>query len=435
LAAVILGKFVGVREENPMTNQVIICPHCHKEIPLTEALSHQIKEDLRKEFDAEVKKKEQDLAEKEQGLIKKEKAIEEEYARKLKLEKARLEEESRQKAKESVAVELKDLNEQLKEKEQKLQESQKAELEFRKQRRELEEKQKSFELEMTRKLDEEREKIKEETQKSVLDQQRLKDLEKDKKIGDMLKQIEELKRKAEQGSQQTQGEVLELELEDILTANFPFDQIEPVAKGKRGADILQKVHNQQGQYCGTIIWESKRTKLWSDGWIEKLKDDQREAKAEIAVLVTTAFPKDVNNFAHINGVWVINYALAICLAVSLRMNLIQVAGAKMSAVGKYEKMEVLYAYLSGPEFGQRVEAVANAFGSMKNDLDQEKRAMTKIWAKREKQIDRVINNISGMYGDMQGIIGASLPQIKSLELTGLITEEAESNEEKDEVPS
>jgi len=419
-----------------MTNQVIICPYCHKEIPLTEALSHQIKEELRKEFDAEVTKKEQDLAQKEQGLIKKEKALEEEYVRKLKMEKARLEEESKQEAKESVALELKDLNEQLKEKEQKLQESQKAELEFRKQRRELEEKQKSIELEMARKLDEEREKIREETVKTISEQQRLKDLEKDKKISDMLRQIEELKRKAEQGSQQTQGEVLELELEEILTTNFPLDQIEPVAKGKRGADILQRVHNQHGQYCGTIIWESKRTKLWNDGWIEKLKDDQREAKAEIAVLVTTAFPKEVNNFAYVNGVWVTNYTLAICLAVSLRMNLVQVASAKMSAVGKYEKMEVLYSYLSGPEFGQRVEAMASAFSSMKNDLDQEKRALSKIWAKREKQIDRVINNISGMYGEMQGIIGASLPQIKSLELTALITEgEAGLNEDKEDIPS
>jgi hypothetical protein len=347
-----------------------------------------------------------------------------------------LEQESNQKAKESVALELKDLNEQLKEKENKLQESQKAELEFRKQRRELEEKQKSIELEMARKLDEEREKIREETVKSVSEQQRLKDLEKDKKISDMLRQIEELKRKAEQGSQQMQGEVLELELEEILITNFPLDQIEPVAKGKKGADILQKVHNQHGQFCGSIIWESKRTKLWNDLWIEKLKDDQREAKAEIAVLVTTALPKGVNHFALINGVWVTSYSLAVCLAVSLRMNLIQVANAKMSAVGKYEKMEVLYGYLSGPEFGQRVEAIANAFVSLKNDLDQEKRAMNKIWAKREKQIDRVINNISGMYGDMQGIIGASLPQIKSLELKALITNgESGSNEEKEDILS
>jgi hypothetical protein len=419
-----------------MTNQVIICPYCHKEIPLTEALSHQIKEELRKEFDAEVKKKEQELAQKEQVLIKKEKAMEEEFARKLKLEKTRLEEELNQKAKESVALELKDLNEQIKEKEQKLQESQRAELEFRKQRRELEEKQKSTELEIARKLDEEREKIREETMKSVSEQQRLKDLDKDKKISDMLKQIEELKRKAEQGSQQMQGEVLELELEEILTNSFPFDQIEPVAKGKKGADILQKVHNQHGQFCGSIIWESKRTKLWNEAWIEKLKDDQREAKAEIAVLATTALPKEVNHFALINGVWVTNYSLAVCLAVSLRMNLIQVASAKMSAIGKYEKMEVLYGYLSGPEFGQRVEAIANAFVSMKNDLDQEKRAMNKIWAKREKQIDRVINNISGMYGDMQGIIGASLPQLKSLELKALITDgESGSNEEKEDILS
>jgi hypothetical protein len=419
-----------------MADQVIICPHCNKEIPLTEAISHQIREQLRKEFDAEVRKKEQEFVQKEQAFSKKEKALEEDFSKKLKIETARLEEETRKKAEQAIAVELKDLKAQVTEKDQQLAEAQKTELELRKQRRELEEKHKAFELEMARKLDEERANIRDKAIKAVTEEHQLKDLEKDKKISDMLKQIEELKRKAEQGPQQMQGEVLELELEEILRTNFPLDNIEPVGKGKRGADILQRVQNQSAQYCGTIIWESKRTKGWSDGWIQKLKDDQREAKAEIAVLVTTTLPREVSNFGHINGVWITNFPLAVCLAVALRINLIQVSNAKMAAVGKYEKMEVLYSYLSGPEFSQKVEAIVGAFASMKNDLDQEKRAMTKIWSKREKQIERVINNVSGMYGDMQGIIGASLPQIKSLELKALLEDSGSEDldAEKEDVP-
>jgi len=382
---------------------------------------------LRKEFDAEVKKKEQELSQKEQALSDKEKALEEDFVQKINIEKSKLEEEAKKKAEQTVAIELEDLKAQVTEKEQKLLEAQNVELEIRKQRRELEERQRTLELEMTRKLDDEREKIKEETLSIFTEEHRLKDLEKDKKIGDMLRQIEDLKRKAEQGSQQTQGEVLELELEEMLKTNFPLDNLEPVGKGKRGADILQRVHNQSGQYCGTIIWESKRTKGWSDGWIDKLKDDQREAKAEIAVLVSIALPKEVNNFALMNGIWVTNFQLAICLAGTLRINLVQVANAKLSEVGKYEKMEVLYSYLCGPEFRQKVEAIVEAFSLMRKDLDHEKRTMIKNWSKREKQIDRVINNISGMFGSMQGIMGASLPEIKSLELRALI-EDAASDE-------
>jgi len=403
-----------------MPNQTIMCPYCKREIPLTEAISHEIKEELRKEFEALLRKREQELLQKEQTFLQKERVIKEEFAQRMKLETVRLEKEAKQKAEEAIGFQLKDLQAQLTEKGNKLQKAQEAELEVRKQRRELEEKHKAFELEMTRKLDEERKRLKEEAVINVMEEHRLKDLEKDKQIKDMLRQIEDLKRKAEQGSQQLQGEVLELELEEVLKTNFPVDLIEPVSKGKRGADILQKVNNQSGQYCGMIIWESKRTKAWSDGWIEKLKDDQREVKAEIAVLVTTALPKEVSNFALINGVWVTDYTLTVCLAIALRMNLIQVSNAKLAAVGKSEKTEVLYNYLSGPGFGQRVEAIVGSFISMKNDLDHEKRAINKIWSKRERQIERVINNISGMYGDMQGIIGASLPQIKSLELKTLI---------------
>ncbi len=402
-----------------MSEQVIICPFCHKEIPLTEAISRQIRAELQKEFEKGFKKKEEELLQKEEVLSKREKDLKEEVSRLVDIEKKRIEEEAKKRAEETISLEMRDLKEQLLEKDQRLQESQRAELELRKQRRELEERHKSLELELSRRLDEERERIREEAAKEILEEHRLKDLEKDKKISDMLQQIEELKRRAEQGPIQITGEVLEMELEEVLRSRFPIDQIEAISRGKRGADLLQRVHTPSGLYCGTIIWEAKRTKGWNEGWIDKLKEDQREAKAEIAVLVTTAMPKEVEHFHLIDGVWVTNFSLFPCLAMALRTNLIQVANERRAAEGKHEKMEALYGYLSGSEFSQKVEAVINAFLSMKQDLEGEKAAMNRLWAKREKQIERVITNVSRLYGDMQGIIGASLPEIKSLEFKNL----------------
>ncbi|NWF92137.1 MAG: DUF2130 domain-containing protein [Syntrophaceae bacterium] len=402
-----------------MSDQVIVCPFCRKEIPLTEAISHQIREELKKEFEIGVKKKEEALLQREEALSRREKELKAEVSRLVDIEKKRIEEEAKKRAEETISLEIKDLKEQLLEKDRRLQESQTAELQLRKERRELEERHKSLELELSRRLDEERERIREEAAKAVLEEHRLKDLEKEKKISDMLQQIEELKRRAEQGPIQITGEVLEIELEEILRNRFPIDQIEAISRGKKGADVLQRVHNPSGQYCGTIIWEAKRTKGWNEGWIDKLKEDQREAKAEIAVIVTTAMPKEVEHFQLIDGVWVTNFNLVACLAIALRTNLIQVANERKAAEGKHEKMEALYGYLSGSEFSQKVEAIVKAFLSMRNDLESEKAAMNKIWAKREKQIERVITNITRMYGDMQGIIGASLPEIKSLEFKNL----------------
>ena len=411
------------KEEDNMPEQFIVCPHCNKEIPLTEAISHQIRGQLQREFEAELQKREGQFEEKARALLAREKQLEEnrksldtQVAEQLKRERGKIEADIRKEIADESELKTKDLMEQLREKERKLQESREAELALRKERRELEESKRAFELEMTRKLDEERARIRDDAARAIADEHRMKDLEKEKQISDLRKQIEELRRKADQGSQQMQGEVLEVELEDILRASFPADTIEPVPKGIRGADIVQKVFSETGQYCGAIIWESKRTKAWSDGWIQKLKDDQREVRADIAVLLSVALPKDVRNFAHIEGIWVTDYASIIGLTIALRTNLIQVAMTKLAEVGKQEKMEILYSYLSGSEFRQKVEAIVEAFVSMKQDLDQEKRAMARIWTKREKQIERVIANTAGMYGDMQGIIGASLPEIKSLEM-------------------
>ena len=377
-----------------MPEQFITCPYCGKKISLSDALSQDIKENIRKELETEILKSEQEAVKK----------VTEKFDQEKKL-----------------------LEDDLKTKERKLEESQKAELELRKRQKEVEEKEKELDLVLARRLDEERQKIKEEAEKNIFEENRLKELEREKLISDMKVQIETLKRKAEQGSQQTQGEVLELEIEEILKANFPFDSVEPVAKGVRGADVIQKVNNQSGQYCGLIIWESKRTKAWSDGWIQKLKDDQRECNAELAVIVTTVLPKNVKTFSLIEGVWVTNFETLISLATALRINLIQLANAKLMAVGKNEKMEVIYNYLTSTQFKQKVEAIVEAFKTMQADLMQEKRAVQKNWAKREKQIQRVIDNTITMYGEMQGIMGASLPEIESLEMKAL-TEGDDSEE-------
>ena len=382
-----------------MAEQFIVCPHCRKKIPLTEAISHQIKEELEKESDKKLQEK-----------IKK-------------LEKA-----AKKKARNAVDTELKDLKEQVEEKDRKLDEVQKAELEIRKARRKLEDEKKTFKLEMARKLDGARKQIEEKASKRLMEEQRFKDAEKEKLIKDMRMQIGELKRRSEQGSQQLQGEVMELGLEELLRSGFPNDDIQPVPKGIKGADIIQKVHDETGRYCGSIVWETKRTKAWSNQWIQKLKDDQGKVRAEVAALVSTVLPKDVDGFGDVNGVWVLGYGLVSGVASVLRQGLLDVARTILVRRGKEEKTELLYSYLSGPQFRQRVEAIVETFSVMKEDLDKEKRAINKIWSKREKQIERVIGNTVGMYGDLEGIIGRAMPQIESLELNALTAGTGENPE-------
>jgi hypothetical protein len=232
----------------------------------------------------------------------------------------------------------------------------------------------------------------------------------------MQKQIEELKRRAEQGSQQLQAEVQELELETLLKTKFPRDTVEPVPKGEHGGDVLQRVLGPLGQICGTILWESKRTKNWSDGWLAKLRDDQRTAKAEIAVIISHAVPKDIETFGLVDGVWVALPQAALPVAVALRYTLIETATARLASEGQQTKMELVYQYLTGPRFRQRVQAIVEAFGSMREDLDKEKKAILKQWAKREEQIERVMQSTVGMYGDLQGIAGKTIQEIEGLEL-------------------
>jgi hypothetical protein len=230
----------------------------------------------------------------------------------------------------------------------------------------------------------------------------------------MQRQIEELKRKAEQGSQQSQGEAQELHIEALLRANFTRDLIEPVPKGEFGGDVLQRVMGAADQPCGTILWESKRTKNFSEGWLAKLREDQRKAGAEMALIVTSALPKDVQNFCLMDGIWVTDERCAIPVAVMLRQSLINIAAARQASEGQQTKMELMYQYLTGPQFRHRVEAVVERFVEMQTDLDRERRSATKQFAKRDQQIRGVMDAMAGMYGDLQGIAGKAIEEIEIL---------------------
>jgi hypothetical protein len=392
-----------------MPEQFITCPNCGKKIQLTEAFTREIEQKLLTEFEGETEKLERRHA---AELKAKEKEYEELLAR----EKALMEKQARKRAEQSVSTEFRDLQSQLDEKAKQVEQAQRRELGLLRRVREVEEREKALELEVQQKVDAEKKAIWEQAAKTAAEQHRLKDAEKEKQIADMKTQIDDLRRKAEQGSQQLQGEVLELHLEQALRVAFPLDSIDPVAKGARGADVLEGVRNELGDECGTLLWEAKTAKNWSDGWVQKLKDDQREAKADIAVIVSTSLPKDVTHVGETDGVWVADVQSAMGLARVLRQGLIQLAHARRALVGRNTKMEAIYNYLSGPEFKQRVEAIVGSFVSMQEDLSAERRAMERAWAKRDKQISRVIENTAQMYGDLQGMIGASLPEIKVLEL-------------------
>lgn len=248
---------------------------------------------------------------------------------------------------------------------------------------------------------------------------RLQIREKDELIGELRERIEGLRHKAESGSQQLQGEVLELDLEERLQSHFPSDQLKPVPKGIRGPDILQEIYDRRDRCCGVIMWETKRTKEWGKGWIEKLKQDQRAANADVAVLLTRTLPKGCERFSQIEGVWVTNYACAIELATVLRHFLIEIATTKRAAAGKHSKLADLHDYLISANFRSRIEAVVETFIVMKKELERERRAYEGIWRRRERQIDKIVSNISCMAGDMDGIIDSNVLQIKSLALPAL----------------
>ena len=288
-------------------------------------------------------------------------------------------------------------------------------LEFSKTIRQLQNQTREKEIEMAKKLTEERRHIEELVLKRTQEEHRLKDLEKEKVIADLKKSLEDAKRKAEQGSQQMQGEILELEVEDMLKKEFPQDMIDPIAKGVTGADISQTVKNLHGKKAGTIIWEMKRTKAWSQQWIEKLKSDQRTVHAEIAVIISEVIPGKVNKFGQLDGVWVCDFESYLGLAYALRSQLLELATLRNMQEGKQGKMEMLYKYMTSVEFKHRVEAIIEAFTNMQQEVEKERRWFTQKWAREEKNLRSAIDNTIGMSGDLQSVIGKSLTEKKGVE--------------------
>lgn len=416
-----------------MTEPTIICPNCKTEIKLTESLAAPLlaatKQDFEKRLaqkDADIVKRESTLREQEAALTKAKEAIDDQVAEKVKLERSKIATEEAKKARLVAANELEqknkeinELGEVLKQRDLKLAEAQKAQADLIRKQRELDDAKRELELTVEKRIQEGLAATRDQARKEVEEQQKLKVAEKEQTILAMQKQIEELKRRAEQGSQQLQGEVQELELENLLRSKFPFDTIEPVPKGEFGGDALQRVFSPGGQACGTILWESKRTKNWSDGWLTKLREDQRAAKAEIAVLVTQVLPKGVESFDVVDGVWVTSPRTAMPVAAVLRQSLMEIAMARQASEGQQTKTEMVYQYLTGPRFRHRMEAIVEAFSTMQEDLDKERKAIMKQWAKREEQIERVMGATVGMYGDLQGIAGKSLQEIEGLELVAL----------------
>ncbi len=410
----------------------IACPKCRTEIKLTETLAAPLIEAVRLDADAKLRAKEAEIAKREaamrqqQDAIKAAKeALEAEVAERLKSERKKLAEEEARKARAAFSLELhhkaqqlEDLTKAFNEREGKLAEAQKAQAEAVRKERELAEEKRELDLTIEKRVAESQAAIQARAKADAEGELLLRVQEREQTIQAMQRQIEELKKKSEQGSQQLQGEVQELQLEALLRAAFPHDAIAPVPKGEFGGDAIQHVTTPFGQACGKILWESKRTRTWSDGWLAKLRDDQRAAKADAAIIVSHTLPKGIEAFGQIDGVWVTAPKCAVAVAMALRHALIEVAAARKSGEGQQSKMEAMYQYLTGPRFRHRVEAIVEKFSEMQADLEKERKAMQKSWAKREAQIRGVVDATAGMYGDMQGIAGRSLQEIEGLDFDG-----------------
>ncbi|WP_153800945.1 DUF2130 domain-containing protein [Foetidibacter luteolus] len=415
---------------------MIKCPNCGHEFPLEDALNDELKENIEKEkqqlrqqmMDYK-KSKEDELRKKEEEYVRLRQQQEELYNKKLdeelKKRNQQLEENIRRNITADYENRLKLLQENASDNEEKLKEARKRELEFLQKEQELKNREAELELNVQRKLMDERERLKQQLQKEEQErlglkeqehQLRLKELE--KQLEDQKKLAEEMRRKAEQGSMQLQGEVQELLLEEILQTTFPFDEIKEVGKGVRGADCIQTVRNKFGSEAGKIIYESKRTKDFSNDWIEKLKADMRSLGADVAIIVTQALPKDMERFGEKDGVYICTFTEVRSVALLLRNALLKIADFKKSEENKGDKMVMLYDYLISNEFGEQWKAIREGFMSMKLSIQKERDAMEKLWKAREKQLEKVLLNAAHIKGSIEGIAGADAVNLNLLEDTG-----------------
>lgn len=450
-----------------MTDTTLTCPKCGHAIPLSEALtaqlSSQLEARLHQEYEARIRaareeaqaeagetqrrelatlakqledqtRQARDAEARELALKRHALALEEQsrtLAERTRLEveeKLRAENEAKAKTlirqaqdrtRQENALELAQIKEQLAAQQAKTQEAQKRELELARESAALKQKQQELDLELERRLAAARTEDEKRLRDLIGQEQSMELAKRDKQIDDMKRVIDDLQRKSQQGSQELQGEVLELDIQAALERQFPHDAIAPVPKGVAGADLIQEVNDSQGRSCGRIVWETKNTKRWSHDWLAKLKDDTRAVNGNLSVLVSAVLPEGVHEFALLEGVWVASRRAWPALAVALREQLVQVAFAHAAGEGKQEKMEILYRYLAGDQFRQKVAGIVEGFTALQEQLARERRAMEKIWKDREKQIERVIANTVGMYGEMSGILGGGLPEIPALSLDGV----------------
>lgn len=393
----------------------IKCPNCGHNFEPNEAIREEVQKELRSKLQEWQKKKD------------------DEYAQKLEQEKGNIKKDMEENMRKNIAADfenkLKLLQSTNNDNEEKLKEARKKELEYLQKEQLLKNKEAELEITLQKKLQEERIVLSEQIQKQELEKSSLKETQFQLKLREMEKQLdeqkklaEEMRRKAEQSSMQRQGEVQELLLEEILKENFPFDLIEEVGKGVEGADCIQVVRNHSGRECGKIIYESKRTKAWQNNWIDKLKSDMRSRGADVAILVTQTFPKDMERFGEKDGVWICNFSEAASVAALIRNGIIKVYEIQRSEENKGDKMQLLYNYLTGVEFRGQVEAIAEGFLAMKNSISRERMQMEKLWKEREKQLEKVLISTSALYGSVKGIAGASVGDIPLLDGTDNINE-------------
>jgi len=375
-----------------MSELKIQCPKCSNEIELTEQLAGPMLADLRASFNDELAKRDTLATE----------AL------------AAAQAQAKEVAKAESSAEQAALQDRIKAQDEKLKVAQAAQTAALKREQELKDKEAEMELTLQKMLAAERPVLAEKLSREADEKAGLKLAEQAQVMEGMKRQIEALKQKSEQGSMQTQGEAAEIVLEDTLGAAFPIDGFVPVAKGVSGADVRQDVNGPNG-VAGSILWESKRTKNWTAGWLAKLRDDQRASGCEVAVITSHALPEGVDSFGMVDGIWVCAPRFAVPLATSLRQALIDVAGAKGRAMGQETKMEMVYDYLTGTQFKQRVDAIVERFEDMQDNLRKERVFIEKQWALRAKQIDLVIATTVGMHGDLQGIAGRAMPEIESVE--------------------
>jgi hypothetical protein len=414
-------------------NNNVTCPQCSTEFAIDQVLSAQYDAKIRGELQAEYAEKSRKLAadrdklsQLRKQLDSQQEQLDQQVRQEVAKERTAILAKARVEAQQSVAIEIEDRDAQLKDAAGKIKVFQEQELQLRRKKRELEEQAEKQQLEVERRLDAERKKIREATLKLADEQNELKLAEREQQIDAMRKQIDDLKRKAEQGSQQAQGETLEVALETMLSEQFPGDVIEPVAKGVRGADVIQHVLDSNGRECGSILWEAKRTKNWSEKWLSKAIDDQQEAKSSCACIVSSALPESIQYFGDLSGVWISSWPCARSAAFAMRRVLIESSQARLATEGQHGKMELVYGYLSGPEFRNRIRGLVEPYIEMQADLESEKRAFNRHWNKRQKQLDRAISSTTGLYGDLQGIIGSGLQEIEGMD--SLALEESQVNE-------